>query len=98
MDEVAPAPVDERAVVARARERVQMFTEPVTSLTQAVRLKVGIIVHQFTSIYIKKNEVEPRLGTNVEVHSSYILLTYSQNTLTSTCSHPDASCGRKEPS
>jgi hypothetical protein len=56
------------------------------------------MVHRNTSVYINIHQVVLRLGMNIEVHAGYILLTYSQNTLTSTCSYPDAFCGRKEPS
>ena len=54
---------------------------------------VTMTVYRITSVYIIRNEVEQRLGKNVEVHSRCIRLTYSQITLASTCSHPGASGG-----
>jgi hypothetical protein len=62
------------------------------------RSKAGITVHHYTSVYINVNEVERRLGTNIAIYSGYILLTFSQITLSSTCRHPRARCGWKEPS
>jgi hypothetical protein len=98
MDEGPAAHVDERAVVGDLLDHAEMCWKGIISFAQVLIVNAGIIVHRCTSVYINRNEVELRLGTNIEVHSSYILLTYSKNTLCSTCSHPDASCGRKEPS
>ena len=36
-----------------------------------------MLIHHCTSVYMVSNEVIPRLGTNMEVHISSILLTYS---------------------
>jgi hypothetical protein len=97
MDEVAAAPVDERAVGMPSSTQRKMYLEA-GSDSPDLRLEAGIVVHRNTSVYININQVELRLGMNIEVYSGYMLLTYSQNTLTSTCSYPDACCGRKEPS
>jgi hypothetical protein len=35
------------------------------------------MIHHNTSVYIKMNEVEPRLGTNVKVYSRSKDLTYT---------------------
>jgi hypothetical protein len=57
-----------------------------------------VMVHVGTSAYINENEVERSLGIILEVYAGYIPLTFSQYTLCSTYSHPNACCGRKEPS
>jgi hypothetical protein len=55
VDEIVCATVDQRAV-ADAREVCQVFA-----------LNRGIMVHCNTSVYIARNEVEPRLGRNMHV-------------------------------
>jgi hypothetical protein len=57
------------------------------------RSRAGITVHRYTSVYMSRNEVELRLGTNIAIYPRYIPLTYSQITLSSTCRHPGACCG-----
>jgi hypothetical protein len=70
----------------------------VSKVALVFALRRGMIVYRNKSVYISRKEVELRLGTNIEVHAGYILLTYSQITLASTCRHPDACGGWKEPS
>jgi hypothetical protein len=48
----------------------------------------GIKIHHNTSVYINRNEVELRLGMNMEVHEAVILLTISQTTLENITRHP----------
>jgi hypothetical protein len=67
MDEVAAAPVDERAVgmASQSKERcIRRFA----SASQGFRLESGIIVNRNTSVYININQVIPRLGMNIELH------------------------------
>jgi hypothetical protein len=40
-------------------------------------LEAGITVHRNTTVYININQVELRLGMNIEVYSGSITLTYS---------------------
>ena len=47
-----------------------------------------ISVHRNTSVYIRGNEVEPRLGRNIAVYKAVILLTISQTTLEYITRHP----------
>jgi hypothetical protein len=70
VDEVAPAPVDERAVVAAGVGRGE-------GVLRGDRFGVGIMVHLNTLVYIKRNEVELRLGTNITVYARDIYLIYS---------------------
>jgi hypothetical protein len=77
VDEVAAAPVDERAVVMASQCKGR-FTRAFASGSQGFRLEAGIIVHRNTSVYINIHPVELRLGMNIEVHSGSIRLTYSQ--------------------
>jgi hypothetical protein len=51
----------------------------------------GMNIHLHTSLYISKNEVEPRLGTYTEVLIVSITLTYSQNDLEYTWVNPHQS-------
>jgi hypothetical protein len=53
--------------------------------------RAGITVHYYTSVYIKWNKVERRLGTIMEVHARSITLTFSQIDLVYTCSNPHPS-------
>jgi hypothetical protein len=56
----------------------------------AQRLHAGIMVHRYTSEYIKMNEVETRLGANIEVLAGYAL-TISQKDIRYTSRHPHPS-------
>jgi hypothetical protein len=90
MDEVAAAPVDERAVGMPSSTQRKMYLEA-GSDSPDLRLEAGIVVHRNTSVYININQVELRLGTNIEVHSRGITLTLSQIELDYTLSHPHPS-------
>ena len=50
-----------------------------------------IIIHFYTSIYIKKNCSITRLGMRIEVYAGYIYLMYSQTAPTSACRKPHPS-------
>src|ERR1700730_7113739 len=80
------AQLDQRAVIVMivtARKNARC-----AKLLSRLRLGARINVHRYTSIYIKRNEVEQRLGTNITVYSRYIYLTCSQIAPTSTCGYP----------
>jgi hypothetical protein len=62
-----------------------------TELGESTDGRVGIFGHLYTSVYINENEVERRLGTNMEVYSRSIALTYSQIDLVYTSSNPQLS-------
>ena len=49
----------------------------VHGLPKSSKAGFGMIIHRCTSVYIELNEVELRLGTNVQVHEANILLTTS---------------------
>jgi hypothetical protein len=51
----------------------------------------GMNIHLYASVYITRNEVEPRLGAHTEVLVVSITLTYSQNDIEYTCVHPHPS-------
>jgi hypothetical protein len=76
MDEVAAAPVDERAIGMSSQAHRKTNQEAGLAFPD-LRLETGIVVHRNTSVYININQVELRLGTNVEVYSGNITLTYS---------------------
>jgi hypothetical protein len=59
MDEVAPAPVDERAVGMPSSTQRKMCLEA-GSASQDLRLEAGIVVHRNTSVYININQVDGR--------------------------------------
>ena len=63
VDEISSATVDERAVA-----KVQITSE--SRCCKSSALKWGIMVHRNTSLYITGNEVELRLGTNIQVHGA----------------------------
>jgi hypothetical protein len=88
VDEIPAAAVDERAIVMNCRDGRR---EDERKLCRGVCSMAIIIVHRNTSLYINKNEVKLRLGTNMQVYSRNITLTYSQVTLSYTCSHPHPS-------
>jgi hypothetical protein len=77
MDEGTAADVDERAVIMRALPTRNNLTRRRRQSSRVVGSAAGIIVHLDTSVYINRNEVEPRLGTNIEVYARSIALTYS---------------------
>jgi hypothetical protein len=63
-----------------------------------IRMVSGINVHHCTSIYISRNEVERRLGTNAVVQIASILLTFSQFTLLYIVRHPHPSASSSQAS
>jgi hypothetical protein len=77
VDEVAPAPVDERMVVAAGAGQAKDVLAGEQRLRRDHHIETVIMVHRYTSVYIKRNEVELRLGTNIEVHARSIKLAYS---------------------
>ena len=87
MDEVAAASVDERAVGMLSSTQRKMYLEA-GSDSPDLRLEAGIVIHRNTSVYININQVVLRLGMNIEVHKSVILLTISQITLDYISRHP----------
>ena len=62
---------------------------------QGFIVDAGIKIPLCTSVYIWKNDVELRLGTNITVYSRSISLTYSQSERISTCGHPHPSRGMR---
>jgi hypothetical protein len=88
MDQVTPAFVDQRAVVATAYPEL-IWTS--ASFSQVISLKTGIMVARNTSRYIQRNVVEPSLGTDMQVLERFILLTVSQITLKYISRHPHPS-------
>jgi hypothetical protein len=67
MDEVAAAPVNERAVAMPSS--TQMYLEAGLAFLD-LRVEAGIVVHRNTSVYININQVIPRLGMNIEVYEA----------------------------
>jgi hypothetical protein len=60
VDEVAPAPVDERAVGMPSSTQRKMCLEA-GSASPDLRLEAGIVVHRNTSVYININQVDRTL-------------------------------------
>ena len=54
-----------------------MCGQAISSFAELNRIEGVTMVHRYTSVYINRNEVILRLGTNIEVYVRYILLTYS---------------------
>src|SRR5262249_15170531 len=69
MDEVAAAPVDERAIEMASPTHTRRRAHLSPDLCAAA----GIMVHRYTSVYININQVELRLGMNMEIHSGVVL-------------------------
>jgi hypothetical protein len=72
VDEGPAAHVDERAVVTCSRAP-KMPGRATFSFAHVFVFNAGITVHVCTSVYITGNEVEPRLGTIIEVYSRVVL-------------------------
>jgi hypothetical protein len=62
-----------------------------TNLRRSLPSKTRTMVNRNTSLYIIRNVVTPRLGTNSYVYRRYITLTYSQYDIEYTCVHPHPS-------
>ena len=60
VDEVAPAPVDERAVGMPSSTQRKMCLEA-GSASPDLRLEAGIVIHRNTSVYININQVDRKL-------------------------------------
>jgi hypothetical protein len=54
-----------------------MCWQAISSFAELNRIEGVIMVHRYTSVYIKWNEVELRLGANIAVHARSIVLAYS---------------------
>jgi hypothetical protein len=78
MDEVVPAPVDERALVEVYPSQSRCAAEA-SKVRSARRVEAGIMVHRNTSIYIIIHQVELVLGSYMDVQKPFILLTVSQS-------------------
>src|SRR5262249_25791627 len=76
VDEIPAAAVDQRAVVMRCCDPKRCETG-MPQLCRGVCLRTIIIVYHNTSLYIRTNEVDRSLGTNIAVYSGNIALVYS---------------------
>ena len=76
MDEISSATVDERPVAMR--KPVSSDHEVGPGALQVFPIELGIIVNCNTSIYIMNNAVIQCLGTNIQIHRAFKLLTVSQ--------------------
>jgi len=60
-------------------------------LSEVLAPACGMNIYRCTSVYINRNEVEPRLGTNIAVYARSITLTFSQIELQYTWGNPHQS-------
>ena len=89
MDEISSATVDERPVAMR--KPVSSDHEVGPGALQFFPIELGIIVNRNTSIYIMSNVVMRCLGTNIQIHGPFKLLTVSQITLKYIIGYPHPS-------
>jgi hypothetical protein len=63
MDEVTAALVDQRAITGDRRDPDQQVPREIYSAAQVLAAAAGMNIHRYTSLYIRENKVELRLGT-----------------------------------
>jgi hypothetical protein len=77
VDEIPSAPVDGRAIIVAPLIERRHGRKRTPSFHRVFAQSPQIIVHHSTSKYIERNEVEQRLGTNIEVFAGNNTLTLS---------------------
>jgi hypothetical protein len=77
MDEGTATAVDQPAAIVTCSDQEKLGRTGCSKFPSVFGLELVIMVHCNTSIYIMRNEVEPRLGTFIEVFARNIYLTLS---------------------